>query len=72
MFNLSLPVIIASVVFSLLGFFIFKAGKAKSNVSVSMMGIALMVYTYFTPNAIVSWLVGIVLFALSIIMLKNA
>jgi hypothetical protein len=46
------------VVFSCLGLWAFREGKRETNIKELMLGMALMVYSYFTPETWMLWVVG--------------
>ena len=45
-------------VFSVIGLYVFRYGKKEAKYDVMLIGIALMVYSYFTPTAILTWVTG--------------
>jgi hypothetical protein len=56
--------IFVSILFSLVGFAAFRYGKKEVEPRPMFLGIALMAYSYFVPNAWVSFAIGAVLTAL--------
>jgi len=50
--------IIAALIFSVIGLWMFRQGKRNGNYKVLIIGIALMFYGYFTPGAWMAWGVG--------------
>lgn len=60
-------VIIASLVFSAVGYVYFSYGRRTTNIQLVMIGISLMVYGYFTPSLLACVLVGSGLSALPFI-----
>lgn len=64
-FDLSLSTIMAGIIFGILGFWMFKEGKRRTNFSVLTIGIALMAYPYFVEGAAANWGVGIALCGLA-------
>lgn len=56
--NLSAGSLIGSLVFSSIGYVAFSYGKKTGRVQVMALGGALMVYSYFTPGVLSTWLVG--------------
>lgn len=55
--------LMGSLVFSGIGFVAFRYGKTTANFSLVALGGALMVYSYFTPTAPLTWGVGAALSA---------
>ncbi|RYZ78143.1 MAG: hypothetical protein EOP06_29605 [Proteobacteria bacterium] len=53
--------IAASIIFSSAGLYVFRHGKKRASAVLMGIGIALMVYTYVTPNPWADWLGGIAL-----------
>ena len=60
-FDISISGLIASLVFGVIGMWMFRHGKQNANGSLSLIGIALMIYPYFTSGPLADWGVGIVL-----------
>lgn len=61
-------VIVASVVFSAIGYFYFSYGKRMTNFPLAATGMALMVYGYFTPSLLACVGVGSMLLALPFVL----
>ncbi len=57
--NFSLGNIIAGLVFSGIGFVAFTYGRREGRYQTMVLGGVMMGYTYFTPNATATCLVGI-------------
>ncbi len=55
----------SSLLFSAIGFYLFRAAKDRSNVKLIPLAIALMAYSYFTSTPLADWGVGFVLCGLS-------
>ncbi|MEO5667634.1 MAG: hypothetical protein ABIR96_06225 [Bdellovibrionota bacterium] len=53
--------IVAGLLFSTFGLIAFRWGKPRSNLKLMLIGVALMGYSWFTPNPVMNWVVGIVL-----------
>ncbi len=51
----------AGFVFSVIGFYVFREGKRKINYSLVFIGIALMLYSYFTHGPWQDWGIGVAL-----------
>lgn len=65
--DFNVPVLIASLVFSCVGYVYFSYGKRTTNLQMTATGISLMVYGYFTPSLIACIGVGALLSALPFI-----
>ena len=63
LFGMTMGGMIASLVFSCVGYFYFKRGRSESDTNKLVCGIAMMVYPYFVTNALYITLVGAVLMA---------
>lgn len=63
--NFSVSSLIAGFLFSTIGFWLFMAGKKRAQVPVAVIGVILMIYSYFTPNPWFDWGGGILLCALA-------
>ncbi len=61
--NMSFANIFAGILFGTIGFSAFIYGKKQVNVKAMMLGVLLMVYSYFIPNTIANYAVGTVLTA---------
>ena len=55
--------ILGGLLFSTIGFFVLRYGRSTSRVGPMVIGVLLMVYPYFVPNAIIIYLLGIGLLA---------
>ena len=53
--------LVGMVMFSLLGMWAVKEGRREANIKQLLLGIALVGYSYLTPEAWQVWLVGAVL-----------
>lgn len=53
--------LVGMVMFSLLGMWAIKEGRREANIKQLLLGIALVGYSYLTPEAWQVWLVGVVL-----------
>lgn len=53
--------IFASVIFGSIGFGVFIYGKKQSSFKAMVIGMLLMVYTYFVPSVIAVYAIGVVL-----------
>ncbi|MFV8256526.1 hypothetical protein ACNQKP_01900 [Bdellovibrio bacteriovorus] len=53
--------IVAGLLFSLIGWWLFRQGKKKENKRFRYVGILLMVYPYVVQGAFWNWTVGLIL-----------
>ena len=51
--------LLAGLIFGIIGFYLFRKGKKDTDFEVIFIGIALMVYPYFTSGARWDWGIGI-------------
>ncbi|MBP6219093.1 MAG: hypothetical protein KA436_10955 [Oligoflexales bacterium] len=63
--NLTLSSILSGLLFSSIGLWVFREGKRKGDFKILGLGLALMLYTYFTPNPWADWGVGLALCAVT-------
>lgn len=56
--NFSVSSIFAGLVFSVIGLYVFRIGKRETNITLIVLGLVLMLYTYFTKTAAQDWLIG--------------
>ena len=59
--DLSISAIASSLLFSTIGFYVFRLGRRRSNFKIIFTGIALMAYSYFTQGPLLDWGVGFIL-----------
>jgi glucose uptake protein GlcU len=64
-FSFSLSSIIASILFGIIGWWMFKTAKRRDNTKVVWIGVALMIYPYFVDNTKLIWLIGFALCGLA-------
>ena len=55
----SVSSIFANLIFGVIGFYLFRAGKQNSNMKHVALGLVLMIYTYFTNGALMEWVIGL-------------
>ncbi len=55
----------AGLVFGTLGVYVFKEGRRLTHVGKIILGIALIIYPYFVSSALLTWIIGTVLFLIS-------
>ena len=63
--NFSISSLFAGLIFSVIGLYVFRVGKRETNVTLIVLGLVLMLYTYFTKNSAQDWLIGAALCATS-------
>lgn len=64
-FDISPSSLLAGLVFGAIGLYVFRRGKQRLEFDIIFIGIALMVYPYFTKGPLADWGVGIGLCALA-------
>lgn len=57
--NFSVSNIIAGFIFSIIGWYLYREGKRRLNISIVVIGILLMTYTWFTNTPLATWGVGV-------------
>jgi len=55
--------ILGGIIFSIIGWYAFIHGKREKSMRPMVIGIVLMVYPYFVPNALLAFAIGIALTA---------
>ncbi|RZA09730.1 MAG: hypothetical protein EOP11_00720 [Proteobacteria bacterium] len=63
--DLSFSTIAAGIIFGAIGLWLIKSGRREGNLWFAMIGLVLLVYPYFSPNAWVDWGLGIFLCAIA-------
>ena len=58
-FDFSFSGLMSSFIFGVIGIYLFREGKRRLNFAVLFIGIALMIYPYFTHGPLLDWGVGI-------------
>ena len=53
--------LLASIIFGLLGWSVYRKGRRESQVHLAVIGILMMIYPYFTDTAKANWGIGIAL-----------
>jgi hypothetical protein len=61
MLDISMSQIMAGLIFGAIGLWMFRRGKHNANMKVLAIGLALMVYPYFTHGPWQDWGIGIAL-----------
>ena len=63
--DISMSAIMAALIFGVIGMWLFKEGKRRQQYPVLIIGIVMMIYPYFTPNAKWDWVLGFLLSGLA-------
>jgi len=63
--DLSPSSLLAGIIFGTIGFYMIRESRRRGNLWMALIGLALMSYTYFTPNPWVDWGGGVALCALA-------
>jgi glucose uptake protein GlcU len=58
MMNFSVSSLLASFIFGVFGIYVFREGKRRADLSMVFIGLALMLYTYFTNSPWLDWGIG--------------
>jgi len=59
--DFSISNLIPGLLFSIIGWWVYREGKRNTNITVVVIGILLMTYSWFTNTPLSTWGVGIVL-----------
>jgi hypothetical protein len=59
--DFSIASLFAGLIFSCIGIWLWRQAKLRSQSELHWVAGALMIYSYFTPNAWADWIVGILL-----------
>jgi hypothetical protein len=59
MSSISISSFMASFVFSVIGIWLFREGKRRSEVRLMLIAMAMMTYTYFTATPLADWGIGL-------------
>ena len=57
--DISLSSLAASFVFGVIGFWLFKEGKRRTEVRLVIIGITMIGYSYFTGSPLADWGIGL-------------
>jgi len=63
--DFSVSTILAGLLFGVAGLWLVRNGRREGNLRWAMIGVVLMIYPYFSPNAYVDWGLGFFLCALA-------
>lgn len=63
--DFSLSAILSSLVFGVIGMWMFKEGKKKGNFHIIFIAMGLMIYPYFTKGPLQDWGLGVLLCGLA-------
>lgn len=69
--DISASSIFSGIIFGIIGWYIYKHGRANSDIAVVMTGIALMVYPYFTKGPLQDWGIGFAFCGLAYYLIKK-
>lgn len=61
MINISVSAILSGLLFGVIGLYVFRSGKKEGHLPHLALGIALMIYPYFTSTPLADWGLGVVL-----------
>jgi hypothetical protein len=59
--NFSFSALMASLIFGIFGYYLWRLGKKRGHGGVKLIAIALMVYPYFIENDWALWIIGFAL-----------
>jgi hypothetical protein len=59
--DLSVNLLLAYLIFGVLGMYVFRYGKQNGMLSQMLIGLGLMLYPYFVSGALLTWAIGILL-----------
>ena len=59
--NFSVSSLFAGIVFSSAGLYLLKVGKSRGNIMIAIIGVVMMMYTYFTASPWLDWGIGFAL-----------
>lgn len=57
--------LLAGFIFSVIGLWLFREGRRRTNISITIIGLILMLYSIFTPTPLATWMTGLTLCALA-------
>lgn len=57
--DFSVSNLLAGFIFSVIGLWVFREGRKRTNIPWTVLGLLLMLYSIFTPNATWSWFLGL-------------
>lgn len=57
--EISMSSFMASFLFSVIGFWLFKEGRRRAEVRLTLIGVSLMGYSYFTSSPAADWGIGL-------------
>ncbi len=63
--NFNFSALIAGLIFSTIGIFIYKSGRKNAHIPDVIIGITLIIYTYFLDNDYLIWGIGVLLIFIS-------
>ena len=69
--NLSISGLAAGLLFSVIGFWLLNEGKRRAKITLIIIGVVLVGYTYFTATPLTDWGIGIALCCAAYYFWKN-
>lgn len=63
--NFSVSTLLAGLLFGVVGIWLIRTGRREGNLRLPVIGLALLVYPYFSPNVWADWGIGLGLCALA-------
>lgn len=61
--SLTVSSIFANIIFGIIGYYLFRSGKRNGNHKHLVIGLVMMLYTFFTNGALAEWGIGLALCA---------
>ncbi|MNJ98470.1 hypothetical protein D3C87_162360 [compost metagenome] len=59
--SLSVSSLIAGILFSIVGLWVFRQGRKAVNIRLTIVGLLMMIYPYFVDKPLLTWGIGCVL-----------
>ena len=56
--NFSISSLFAGILFSSVGLYLIKVGRSRGNIKLAIVGVIMLLYTYFTSSPWVDWGLG--------------
>ena len=56
--NFSISSLFAGILFSSAGLYLIKVGRSRGNIKLAIIGVVMLLYTYFTSSPWVDWSLG--------------
>ncbi len=61
--DFSISAIASSLIFSVIGFYVYREGRKRTDLRITLLGLALMTFSYFSSGPWADWGVGLALCA---------